>query len=229
MSEVVKQLESALSDQPANPLRHNQVEEYKSEAARLQTIVNAPPYVTGVDRGAAAKRYRDVTQLIDKQVAKPLSGAKKDVVAKAAAEVLETVIRPAMLPREEMRRNPAGAVGRFLRSENSAPVQEAIQQWKRAQLALEQGNPDPDLANVERFRPEVHMPGQAATYMANAQIPGHFAMSAVAKENWPAEMPEQGTVVSPLVQAKKREMTEAQREGLAKARAARLAKKESAG
>jgi hypothetical protein len=128
-----------------------------------------------------------------------------------------------------MRRNPAGAVGKFLRSENSPQVQDAIQQWKRAQLALEQGNPDPDLANVERFRPEVHIPGQAATYMANAQIPGHFAMSPQAKANWPEGLPEQGTAVSPLKQAQKREMTEAQKAGLAKARAARLAKKESAG
>jgi len=225
MSEVVKQLESALSDQPANPLRNHQVQEYQAEASRLQSVVNAPPYVTGVDRGGAARQYKQVAKLLDEQAAKPLSGAKKDQVAKAAAEVLETVIRPAMLPREEMRRNPAGAVGKFLRTENSPEIQQAIQHWKRSQLALEPGSNDPDLANVERFRPEIHV-GGPGTFMAGAQIPGNFAMSAQAKENWPLGEP---TINTAVAQVRKREQTQAQKDGLAKARAARAAKKEQAG
>lgn len=225
MSEAVKQLESALANQPANPLRYEQVKEFKNEANRLREIVQAPAYVTGVDRGAANKRAREVDSLIDKQVAKPLHGAEKDKVAKLAAEVMETVIKPALLPREEMRRNPAGAVGRFMRQENSPQVKRAVQHWKRAMQAVEAGNPDPDLSNIERFRPELSVPGQAATHMVGAQIPGHFAMSLQAKENWPADMPPQGTVVSPLVQAQKKERTQAQKDSLARAQAARAAKR----
>lgn len=224
MSDAVQQLASALSDQPANPLRNHQVEEYRGEQARLQSVVNAPPYVTGVDRGGAAKQYRQVSKLLDEQAAKPLTGAKKDQVAKLANEVLDE-IKGAMLPREEMRRNPAGAVGKFLRTENSPEVQAKIQHWKRAQLALEQGNPDPDLANVERFRPEIHA-GGPGTFMAGAQIPGNFAMSAQAKENWPLGEP---TVTTAVEQVRKREQTQAQKDALARAREARHAKKEQAG
>jgi hypothetical protein len=230
MSEAVKQLEAALHNQPANPLRNAQVEEYQAEERRLREVVQAPAYVTGVDRGAANRRAREVSKLINEQVAKPLSGDTKDRVAKLANEVMENVIKPALLPREEMRRNPAGAVGRFMRQENSREIKRAVQNWKRAMLAVESGNPDPDLANIERFRPEVHTPGQAATFMANAQIPGKFAMSAAAKENWPANMPEQGTVNSPLAQVQKRERTQAQKDALARAQAARAEKrKEKAG
>ena len=220
MSDAVFQLATALKDQPKNPLRNHQVEEYTAEATRLNQIVSAPAYVTGVDRGAAARRSREVNKLIEDQIAKPVHGAKKDEVARLANEVLETVIRPALLPREEMRRNPAGAVGKFIRQENSRPVKQAIQHWKRAQLALEPENQDPDLANVERFRPELMQPG-VGTFMPGAQIPGNFAMTPTAKANWPLGEP---TVDTPLKQAQKRERTPAQIAALAKARAARSVK-----
>jgi hypothetical protein len=220
MSDAVKKLEQALSDQPANPLRNHQVQEFQGEAQRLQAFVNSPSYVSG-DRGAATERYRAVQKTLNDQAAKPVTGAKRDEVSKLAAEVLEQDIRPSLIPQEVMRRNPAGAVGEFMRRENSRTTQHAIQQWKRAQLAIEPDNEDPDLANVERFRPQVHVPGQSATFMANSQIPGHFAQSPAAKENWPLGDP---LVETPLKQAQKREMSEAQKAGLAKARAARLAK-----
>ena len=222
MSEAVAKLTNALKDQPKNPLRNHQVEEYTHEQARLKEIIQAPAYVSG-DRGTATKRYAEVTKLVESQVAKPLQGARKDEVAQLAAEVLEQTIRPALLPREEMRRNPAGSVGKFIRVENSRPVQHAIQQWKRAQLALEPENPDPDLANVERFRPEmIHATGGAATFMPGAQIPGNFAMTPAAKANWPLGEPK---VDTPLKQAQKRERTPAQIDALARAQAAAKAKR----
>ncbi len=224
MSEAVAKLTHALKDQPKNPLRNHQVEEYTHEQARLKEIIQAPAYVSG-DRGAATKRYAEVTKLVDSQIAKPLQGARKDEVAALSAEVLEQTIRPALLPREEMRRNPAGAVGRFLRVENSKPVQQAIQQWKRAQLALEPENPDPDLANVERFRPELIAQGQAASFMPGAQIPGNFAMTPQAKANWPLGEP---TVETPLKTAQKKERSLAQIEALSRAQAAAKAKREAA-
>ena len=225
MSESVKQLEHALSNQPANPLRNHQVEEYQSEAKRLRDITTAPAYVTGVDRGAAAKRSREVEKAIAQQAAKPLTGAERDKVVKLLAEVMEHDIRPALLPREEMRRNPAGAVGRFLKEENSPQVQHNIQQWKRGMLAVEAGNPDPDLANIERFRPEkIHDTGGVSTFSAGAQIPGNFAMTPQAKENWPLGEP---TVDTPLKQSK-RVMSEAQKAALAKAQQARAANRAAA-
>lgn len=221
MSEAVQQLQEALADQPANPLRNHQVEEYKSEASRLRAVVDAPPYVTGVDRGGAAKQYRKVQTLLDEQAAKPLTGEKKDRVYRLTKE-LESEI--SLLPREVMRRNPAGAVGEFLRHENSSENQQKIQQWKRAQLALEPTSNDPDLANIERLRPEkIHDTGGTSTFMADAQIPGKFAMTPQAKANWPLGEPKAETA---LQQVQKREMSEKQKAALAKAREARLAKKE---
>ncbi len=224
MSDTVKQLEDALKHQPANPLRHHQVTEYQDEADRLNSIVQAPAYVTGVSRGAAQRQSQHINKVLEQQIAKPLQGAEKDRVARLANEVMQEVIRPALLPREDMRRNPAGAVGRFLKEENSKPVKQAVQQWKRAMLAVEQGNPDPDLANIERFRPErIHDTGGVSTFAAGAQIPGNFAMTNKAKENWPLGEP---LVDTPLKQSK-RVMSEAQKAGLAKAQAARAAKRDT--
>ena len=223
MSDSVKQLEQALQHQPHNPLRHHQVTEYQDEAARLNDIVKAPAYVTGADRGHAQRKSLLINKVLEQQIAKPLQGAEKDRVAKLANEVMQVVIRPALLPREDMRRNPAGAVGRFLKEENSRPVKQGVQQWKRAMLALEQGNPDPDLANIERFRPErIHDTGGVSTFAAGAQIPGNFAFTPQAKANWPLGEP---TAETALQQVQKREMTEAQKAGLAKAQAARAAKR----
>ena len=225
MSEVVEQLAHALKDQPANPLRNHQVEEYTREKDRLDSMVGAPAYVPG-DRGKAAAQSRQLSKMIDGQIAKPVQGEKKDLVAKLAAEVMETVIRPALVPREDMRRNPAGAVGRFMREENSRAIKQAVQHWKRAQLALEPGNEDPDLANVERFRPEkIHDTGGAATFMPGAQIPGNFAMTPQAKANWPLGEPR---VETPLKTAQKREMSDAQKAALSNARAVAKAKRDAA-
>ncbi len=226
MSDAVQQLAAQLKDQPKNPLRNHQVEEYTTEKTRLDQIVSAPAYVTGADRGAAAKRAKEVNKLISEQIAKPLHGEQKDTVARLSAEVMETVIRPALIPREEMRRNPAGAVGRFMRVENAKPIKQAIQHWKRAQLALEPENPDPDLANVERFSPElIHGTGGTATFMPGAQIPGNFAMTPQAKANWPLGEP---TVDTPLKQAQKKERTPAQIDALARAQTAANAKRAAA-
>ena len=223
MSEAVKQLEQALKDQPKNPLRNHQVEEYTAEKSRLEAMVTSPIYVTGVDRGKVSQRARELEKHIQTYAPKPVQGAKKDEVARLAEDVMEHTIKPALLPREEMRRNPAGAVGKFIRVENSKPIQHAIQQWKRAQLALEPDNQDPDLANVERFRPEmIHATGGTSTFMAGAQIPGNFAMTPQAKENWPLGEPTAETAVA---QVRKREMSEAQKAGLAKAQAAAKAKR----
>ena len=223
MSDALKQLDHHLENQPKNPLRNHQVEEYLSEKSRLESMANAPTYVAGVDRGGAMKKAREIEKMLDAQAAKPLHGEKKDTVKRLADEVMDTVIRGALLPREEMRRNPAGAVGKFIRVENSKPIQAAIQTWKRAQLALEPDNPDPDLANVERFRPEmIHATGGVGTFMPGAQIPGNFAMTPQAKANWPLGEP---TAETALQQVQKRERTQAQKDALARAQAAAKAKR----
>ena len=82
-----------------------------------------------------------------------------------------------------MRKNPAGAVGRFNRGENSTRIKNAILRWKDVQKMLHPGDPDPDLCNVERLRSSTSHLG-----MHDAQIPGtdyHFAPPTDAwKQRW---------------------------------------------
>ena len=75
-----------------------------------------------------------------------------------------------------------------------------------------------------RFRPElIHATGGVGTFMPGAQIPGNFAMTPLAKENWPLGEPK---VDTPLKQAQKRERTPAQIAALERAQAAAKAKRE---
>lgn len=200
MSDASKELSVLLKDQPENPLRPHQQEAYREEQRRLEQIVKAPPYVTGVNRGVAALKIKEVEKTISTQMPQPVSGAEKDRIAQLASEVMEDEIRPAMLTREEMRRNPAGAVGQYLKRETHPVIKAAVRLWKRAQFALEPQSQDPDLANIERFRREVG----SSTVLTNAQLPGHMAIPEAAKANLPESMQEVPPE-SPLGQARARD------------------------
>lgn len=201
---AVDQLDALLNAerQPGNPLRPHQVKAYREEAQRLNDIVHAPAWVEG-DRAQATKRFRGLNQMLAEQA--PRKSEQGNEIRRLADEVLATHIRPTMQPREIMRRNPTGAVGVFIQQEQAPATKRAIRQWKRAQWALDPDTDDPDHTNLERHRPELARPDGTSTYMADAQIPGVFAMSPQAKANWPAELPPQGTVNSAIAQVKRRE------------------------
>ena len=231
MSDPVAQLESLLTDQPANPLRPEQRQNYEGELQRLGQIANAPPYVQG-DRGEAARRYREIKRMVDGQRAKPLEAERASKVHALAREVRDTVIVPAMLPQAVMRRNPPGAVDAFMKRENARPVKRAVNAYKRAMFALDPETTDIDHANLEKYRPSGLNPDGTSTWNADAQIPGFMAMTPRAKENWPLGDPTSQTALG-QVQARerkpKRVMTEAEKaamgkrlaEGRAKAKAER--------
>ena len=208
MDERVVKLDALLDaeNQPKNPMRPNQVRAWQEELDRLSKIANAPPYVHG-NRGLAIKRYNELKKSVDTQMRKKTENAKNaDDIRRITKEVENEVIRPSMLTREEMRRNPPGAVDHYLKGEASKGIKRAITAVKRARLAQ---NPDafdePNIANLETIRP-TGSPTGTSTFMADAQIPGVFAMTPKAKENWPADMPPSGTVRSPLVQAQEAEL-----------------------
>ena len=205
MIPIVESLKEKLTGQPTVPLRPNAVEEKREEMERLESFLKAPAWVPG-NRGAANQRYRKVKEMLETQSAKPIADAKhKDDVHRLSQEVLDTVIRPALLPIEVMHRNPAGAVDEFRKREGSKDVKHAILTYKRAVYALNPDNTsEQSLASVEKFRPSITPPG-TSSFMAPAQLPGVFAMSPQAKENWPADLPPQGTVNSPLFQVQERE------------------------
>ena len=199
-SPEVAQLQALLHDQPANPMRPNVVEYHSEELKRLEDIVKAPAYITA-DRGFATKKHKQIRAMLDSQMAKPIEEPiRREAVDRLAADVLERVIKPAMLTHEEMRRNPVGAVDGFLKRENARPIKDAILTWKRAMRALDPENTDQDYTNMERFRRNTRTEG-AATFMANAQIPGNFAMTPVAKENWPLGDPTASTALGQVTHA----------------------------
>lgn len=201
----VKELETLLSDQPQNPLRAHQIEAFQEEKARQESIVRAPAWQAGADRGAATKRFRQIDKYLREQAPKEMDAPRRDRVAKLADEVLAE-IKDVMLPRNVMRRNPAGAVDAFRRGEGSQANKHRIAQWKRAMRAIDPQNTDRDYTNLERFRPEGISPDGTASFMGDAQIPGKFAMTPRAKENWPLGEP---TVTNPLAQAREAEVVEA--------------------
>jgi hypothetical protein len=108
-----------------------------------------------------------------------------------------------MLTQEEMRRNPAGAVDQFQRREGSPAIKRAILAWRRGRRALEPENTEPNFTSVEPYRRSL-MPRGVSTFMADAQIPGSFAMSPQAKDNWPLGDPP----TTALAQAQAREARE---------------------
>jgi len=214
MSDAVQKLEAALTDQPKNPWRPPQTKEYQEERERIAKFVHAPPYVPG-DRSAAVGRLRALDAMIVDQMPKKIEDPiRANTVHQLAKEVMETEIRPKLLPRAQMRRNPAGAVDYFRRTEMSRPFKRAVQAFKRAMFGLDPTTDDHDHANIERYRPEGGTEG-AATFMPGAQIPGNFAMTPQAKANWPLGDATVTTALEEVRQAEERAVTkERQKAGL---------------
>ena len=72
-----------------------------------------------------------------------------------------------------------------MKRENARPIKRAVQAVKRAMFALDPETDDLDHANLEKYRPSGITPDGTSTWDAAAQIPGHLAMTPLAKERWP--------------------------------------------
>jgi hypothetical protein len=188
-------------------MTHRERTERQAELERVEETLspaNVAASVLSQDGRAQLARYRSHLKHDLQQNSPPadVSGETKDAIARET-DVLASKIREGMLTQEEMRRNPSGAIGRHMRWERTHKAD--ILAWKNLRRALEPDNDDPDLANIERLRPSAVVPGAAPTFMADAQIPGVFAMSSQAKANWPLGDPK---VETPLSQAERRELEE---------------------
>jgi hypothetical protein len=158
--------------------------------------------MTAEGRQLLAKRRRALEDQLEDGTPPQVSGETKDVLSKRLQELNETM-RIGMPTVEEMRRNPAGAVDKHRRWEAANKVRKL-----ERDNVLHLLNPDDDskdLTNIEMIRPSGLIPGGASTFMADAQIPGHFAMTPLAKENWPLG---EAKVDNPLAQAARRELDE---------------------
>ena len=185
----------------------------QDEKKWLGDVLSQPAWVlkelSGDRRGRMKKRLQDIEDdLNETSPPTDLKGETKDALVMRLKELDQEIVE-GMPTHEVMRRNPPGAIGMHSR-------------WHKAKAALilerknilrlldpERDGEDPDYASVEMLRPSGLSPDGAATFMMNAQIPGHFAMSPLAKANWPAGMPPQGTVDTPLKQAERQEVVAA--------------------
>jgi len=182
-------------------------ETMKREKLELESMLsrtNAYATATGLSQEGRKTMQRRVLALEDRLEAEspqPLTGEGKDGLNKRLQE-LNDKIRVGMPTVEVMRRNPPGAVDQH-------------RKWERAnksfilerQNILRTLNPDDDskdLTNIDMIRPS-GLPDGTSSFMADAFIPGHFAMTPAAKGNWPLGEPKLDT---PLKQAERAEAQE---------------------
>ena len=122
-------------------------------------------------------------------------------------KMLAEKIQEGMPFEEDMRRNPAGAVGNHLKWEAKSKHQFVLP-WKNLRRITEPDDMSDDVANVEILRRSKAMLGQPSTFMADAQVPGHFALTNQAKEKYGEVFGHEYAENSPLSVAEKRELDE---------------------
>lgn len=190
-------------------LRPKERKQREQEKADIEGVLKAPAWMTKDLTEQARQRLHSRSRSLDDELEEhsppPVSGETKDALH-VRLKILEEDIRGGMPTQEVMRRNPPGAVDmhdKWMKRTKDMQIER-----KNILKVLDPDNDDKDYCSVEMLRPSGITPDMAATYMMGAQIPGHFAMTPLAKANWPAEMPEYGTVNSVMAQMEKREQVE---------------------
>lgn len=223
MEVLVKDNEVKVPEKPL--LRYHQREELKAEIEDIDNALapsNPFRHRSGPDVAEAFNRGKRLKKQLQDFSPAEVPGAIKDKLVKEARAIEERVIA-GMPTHEEMRKNPAGMVGRHMRWEKA--YKKDILRWKNLQQLIEPDSNDPDLSNFERLRPS----GEMDVFRANAQINGHMTYGRVPQENWDQVFPNKPN--SALEQVKKveqekkgrgwtEEQKQAARERMAKARAA---------
>lgn len=138
--------------------------------------------VPSKDANSMRKRVGNIRKKIDVQSAPKLSPEQRDVAKRREIELRED-IQSSMCSQEEMRKCPSGAIGKFQRGEASPGQKAKTLEWKNVMLMLDPENHDPDLCNIETFRPKTN-----TLNMDDAYIPGkshHVAPGTEAsRANW---------------------------------------------
>jgi len=205
-------------------MRHHQREDAKAEIESMENML--PQLKTPKDKGEVTRRIARLQNALVTQSPPELPGAAKDKLYKES-KALEDKLRQGMPSREEMRKNPPGTVGEWMRYEKAN--KKDILKWKNIQQMLDPTSDDPDLSNVERLRPN----GAQDRFRADAQITGQMTYASVPEENWKMALGEgpQNTALKQVerVQAQKKGMSEEARKAAAeRMRKMHAAKKQQA-
>lgn len=175
-------------------LRYHQREELKGEIESMESML--PSLKTPTDRGEVSKRLKRLQQSLVAQSPTELPGELKDKLYQES-RAIETDLQSGMLSQEEMRKNPAGAVGQHMRWERAN--KKKILRWKNIQQMLDPSSDDPDLSNFERFRPV----GAIDRLRTDAQISGHMSYGNVPQARWDLAFEGKGPTNSALQQAQR--------------------------
>ena len=211
-----------------NLLRPQQAVELIGEKEDLERQLNDPFIRQKVQNpGEMRRRLQTLTRQVAETVPHPVTdGNERDGMARRELE-LRRELQGAMLSKEEMRKNPPGAVDHEVRFQRE--MKSKVLEWKNLRLRLAADTSkistwDRDVANLERYRPEgVHR------LRVDAQIPGKFSMSEVPEENFAAIFPDSPTSDTALKQVKRRVWTDEQKRAAGERMTkARLAKQHAA-
>lgn len=139
-------------------LRSQQIQELHSERQALRDMLGDSAAQVQ-DRGVMNTQIRSIDQQIDRHAPPEVMPGELDALVQEEkhlrAELLE-----GMPSAEEMRKAPAGAVGKHQIWDKRAKqvINEAgdkrLDRWKNIQMRLNRGNEDPDICNFERYRPK---------------------------------------------------------------------------
>lgn len=189
------------------------------------------------DKGPAQRSIGNINRLLEGQAPVPtVSGPVKDALYTEKKRLAEK-LREGMPTKEEMWRGGPHIVHRHMQWEKSN--KDTILRYKNVARQLEPDSSDPDLANIESFRPQRGTAGHTG-FDADAHFKGNLSYVHVPEENWPKDMPlhpensamAQSVKAQPKAKRARKELTEAQkqqaRENLALARAAKAQAKEAA-
>jgi len=148
-------------------MTNREVEECKGEIASIEGMLNDHrPHVQSQieDRGAMSAAARNLANRLDADAPPEMDAAQRDAVARRERELREQWLE-GMPSKMEMRKCPPGAIGKHREWEKRN--KHRITEWKNLRRLQNLGNEDPDISNIEMFRPTA-----STLNMENAVIPG---------------------------------------------------------
>ena len=147
-----------------NLLRSNQVANLQDDKAYLQKLIDHPQ---SRDRSGAVRQLQRLEKQMETQVPRPFEGRTLDAAVSRANDLIADITTD-MPTRDEMMKNPTGSVGKHLAWERRN--KDKILEWKYLRLRINAGTDDPDVANIEQYRPQSRT---GELNMESATIGGH--------------------------------------------------------
>jgi hypothetical protein len=174
-NQVAKSTNPHLDDPAAQAPRKSRYLTKGQRAEVAQDIANAQGFLGQTEPHLRPQVPNDVrrqivnlNEMLIKGSPPELRGGNLDTAVRRRDELQER-ISGAMLSAEEMRKNPPGAVGKYLRQEASSRATADIMEWKNLQEAIYPESEDPDKCNIEMLRRHT---SANDLNMDNAQISG---------------------------------------------------------